>query len=412
MLQNRPYFLFLTLIFYGGYFTQARSSESTFDEGLKELNNHIRRIHLEKKETRQINKELEEVLQRYTDIRIPLHKGPDDPNYPIKLETKEIDFYLSEDTAGHLNMPQNISFSDFRLDSLETLSNEALFQVLSYFSQVKIKIAVMNQSGKCNTGKKVFFHKIRRSRWSEVTVTGALAIQAGINKKTQLLTRMISLNPDPIMFALEDRADAFLSPDMVSHTITQLLDHVTPHNTSQIASSLESVVQIYIKYWADEYADRLIVCLTDLIVRCSKLMNEASSAFSLKQRGMLLGAILAGSMTHAAHIKSEDEKRLWVVNSISNVAWATTTLIGVAPIAGTLAAGIAGTLSISGVVWAVVYNKIGASNFTPKIKEVEGHIEFAALEIAENCDNPLKVVDILETLAWMRATVHVNGHFD
>ena len=138
----------------------------------------------------------------------------------------------------------------------------------------------MNQSGKCNTGKKVFFHKIRRSRWSEVTVTGALAIQAGINKKTQLLTRMISLNPDPIMFALEDRADAFLSPDMVSHTITQLLDHVTPHNTSQIASSLESVVQIYIKYWADEYADRLIVCLTDLIVRCSKLMNEASSAFS------------------------------------------------------------------------------------------------------------------------------------
>ena len=63
-----------------------------------------------------------------------------------------------------------------------------------------------------------------------------------------------------------------------------------------------------------------ISALTSLMFETAKLMHGLH--FSVKQKGILLGAMLAGTMMHAKNIKLTDEKRLWIVNSISNLAWA------------------------------------------------------------------------------------------
>ena len=100
------------------------------------------------------------------------------------------------------------------------------------------------------------------------------------------------------------------------------------------------------------------------------------------------------------------------MNSIANLAWAASTFLGALPVSSSIAAGLAATLSIAVVAWEVVANKTGVRDFSPGLKEIEGHIEFSVLEAVQKFQNQNKKLEALEMLAWMRSAIHINGLSD
>ncbi|MFK7826125.1 MAG: hypothetical protein AB8G05_18375 [Oligoflexales bacterium] len=345
-------------------------------------------------------------------IKMRREKGFRDPAFPVRLQIKPSFVVLPEDLRVALNFDQALIYLlDLDLDILESLTETQLVSLLDFLETMPIKLKWTDAGGKVQSGYKRFGNLIK-TRWSRSNGAQVLTILAGMKKDQDLLHAIITADPNAAMFALKGKAAAVMDVKITARALLSILTKVTSGNTRQIASSAQSIAQVYIDYWSSEDPDQLVLALTELVFELTKQISDNKLTLTRKQKGVLLGAILAGSMAHAHKIKAEDEKRLWVVNSISNLAWAATTLIGTIPIAGSITSGVAGTLSIGVVIWSIIYNKIGVRNFTPRIKEVEGHIEFAALEIAESSENPRAIVDVLETLAWMRAAIHINGFFD
>lgn len=339
-------------------------------------------------------------------------KGICDPAFPVKIVIKPKLVVLPEDLRRTLNFDDAcVDLLDLDLEIVESFSEHQLISFLSFLETIPMKLKWLDGSGKVQSGRSKF-GKFFKSNWSPSNGAQALTMLAGMQQSRNLLFAIISADPDAAMFALKGKAAAVLDVSITARCLLSILAKVNSRNTRQIASSAQNIAQVYIEYWSSEDPDQLVLALTELVLELTRQISENDISLSLKQKGVLLGAILAGSMAHAHKIKAEDERRLWVVNSISNLAWAATTLIGTIPVAGSISAGVAGTLSIGAVIWSVVYNKIGVRNYTPRIKEVEGHIEFAALEIADGSDNPRAIVEVLETLAWMRAAIHINGFFD
>ena len=345
-------------------------------------------------------------------VKMKREKGFRDPAFPAKLEIKPNFVVLPEELRTNLGFDQAMIYLlDMDLDHIETFTEYQLIALLGFLETIPIKLKWSDASGKVQSGRKRF-GKILKTHWTRSNGAQVLTMLAGMKKDRDLLHAIITADPNAAMFALKGKAASVMDVKVTARALLSILAKVNSRNTRQIASSSQSISQVYIEYWSSENPDQLVLALTELVFELTKQISEKKVSLSLKQKGVLLGAILAGSMAHAHKIKAEDERRLWVVNSISNLAWAATTLIGTIPIAGSISAGVAGTLSIGVVIWAVVYNKIGVRNYTPRIKEVEGHIEFAALEIAESSQNPRAIIDVLETLAWMRAAIHINGFFD
>ena len=345
-------------------------------------------------------------------VKMRREKGFRDPAFPVNLEIKPNFVVLPEDLRIDLRFDQAIvHLLDLDLDFLESLEEQQLISFLDFLESIPIKLKWTDASGKVQSGRKRF-GKIIKTHWSRSNGAQVLTILAGMKKDQDLLHAIITADPNAAMFALKGKAAAVMDVNITARSLLSILAKVNSGNTRQIASSAQSIAQVYIDYWSSEDPDQLVLALTELVFELTNQISENKITLTRKQKGVLLGAILAGAMAHAHYIKAEDERRLWVVNSISNLAWAATTLIGTIPLAGSITAGVAGTLSIGVVIWSVVYNKLGVRNFTPRIKEVEGHIEFAALEIAESNQNPRAIIDVLETLAWMRAAIHINGFFD
>jgi hypothetical protein len=165
-------------------------------------------------------------------------------------------------------------------------------------------------------------------------------------------------------------------------------------------------------YWADKKPDRLMLAVTGLVVESTKILQEKNYEFGPAEKGILLGALLAGSLLRARDIKSQDERKLWIVNSIANLAWAASTFLGALPVSSSIAAGVAATLSIAVVAWEVVANKTGVRDFSPGLKEIEGHMEFSVLEAVHKLQDQNKKLEALEMLAWMRSAIHINGLSD
>jgi hypothetical protein len=341
-------------------------------------------------------------------------KGLSDPHYPVGFFTKphfiSVPAELQEHFLGNLNSG-TIDFSEFSSGSLAGISRDDLTSILKQFAAISLKLRWEDRRGHVGSGKthlKVF----HRERWISTNAAGALALACVRDKQIDLLTTILSLAPDQVVAALHGSAAAGIDAKVAAMALVDLISQVTTQNARDIAYSAENIAALYIEYWADTKAETLSPALTKLVVEASRLINAGDKTFSLKQKGMLLGVMLVGTMVHARNIKAKDEHRLWVINSISNLTWAASTFLGALPIASAISASLAGGISVGVVAWAVVYNKIGVRDFAPKIKEVEGHIEFSALEIAEATHDKALVVDMLETLAWMRATIHINGFVD
>lgn len=338
-------------------------------------------------------------------------KGSQDPRYPVHLLTIPRKISLSSPLATKVGFAE-VDFSPENTEIIRHLPVSLLKELLDYLDTYSIQVKWKDASGKVGTGKRRLANLIRTSSWTKTTAAGALAIAAVRDKHRDLIGTLLTLVPDTTTMILHGKASAAVDVQLAAQSLVDLLATTTATNSRQIASSSQSIAQIYIEYWAEKSSDALMVALTSLVLKTSSLLEKLKQPFTLKQKGILLGAMLAGSLAHCKNIKSQDEQRLWLINSISNLAWASATFLGAIPVSASITASIAGSLSVAAVTWAVIHNKVGARDFTPTVKEIEGHIEFTALEIAESHNKRSFMVDILETLQWMHATIHINGHFD
>lgn len=348
-----------------------------------------------------------------------LIKGINDPNYPGKVIIKPTLFLLPEPLCSHfdqVNLEKTpdeycyIKSKDITPKLLNRLPYDDLDLLLAQLSQINVKIKWYNNKNRLRTRKKIF--GIPLPGWEKTNAAAAFALTVGLVQEKELLVKMLSLAPNAITFGLKRETAAIIDAQLAAKALVTIISHITTNNSRQIASSAENIAQVYVDYWAEKQSDRLILALTHLVIETIKIMNTQETPFTSKQKGILLGVLLAGTLLHANQIKSKDERRLWIVNSLSNLAWATSTFMGVIPIAGSIASAVAGSLSVAVVTWDIICNKIGVRDFTPAIREIEGHIEFSALEAAEKKEGRGNMHEALETLAWMRGTIHINGLSD
>jgi hypothetical protein len=335
-------------------------------------------------------------------------KGELDPNYPAELSIRPQ--FLPIPKKIGLPISGNVEIEEITISLLKELSSKKLKALLEHLSQIDVELKWKNKAGKKISGKRTF--GIRFNPWEETNAAAALALAVGIKKDKELLTQMLILSPDAISLGLDKKAFAIFNGRMVCEALIQDIASINQENSREIASSAENVVQGYLKYWAEKDPHRLTLALTRFVLMSTKRMKKEVIPFNPQKKGILLGALLAAALQRAHTIKNKDEKRLWIINSVANLAWAASTFLGIIPLLGAQTAIIAGSLSVAVVSWSVIFSRIGVRDFTPSIKEIEGHIEFLALEAAQAKDSPVSILEILETLAWMRSTIHINGISD
>ncbi len=323
-------------------------------------------------------------------------KGENDPRFPQIIETKPVQFPAFE--GG-----KHACLADLTPRYLDSLSKEQFIALVQRLAEIPIKLLWKDVRGHLRSGK-VYWKIFRRKWYDRTTAAAALAIAMGIAHRSDLVTKIILYAPEAVLPGIKDSAGAILTVEVAANTLISFMEQLCPHNTSRLAAAAAQVVRVYTEYWADQDVNEQTLALGNLVLATSK--HSIAQLFTSKQKGILLGAILAGSLLHAQKIKSKDEQRIWAVNSISNLIWAASTYLGIIPLVGSATAAMAASLSVAVVMWDVISNKIGIRDFSTRIREVEGYIELTAL------DSHVERVDILYTLAWMRSTIHVNGLLD
>jgi len=59
---------------------------------------------------------------------------------------------------------------------------------------------------------------------------------------------------------------------------------------------------------------------------------DSNYKLDVRQRGILLAALLAGSIMFSAEIKAKMDRRIFIINTTSNIAWAATAFLGTIPL--------------------------------------------------------------------------------
>lgn len=290
------------------------------------------------------------------------------------------------------------------LDALSPADLQMVTEVLSKFA---VKLRWRDARGHTHSGKRRLYDLIRVSTWDDATAAAALALGAGAAHCDAALATMLACQPDAVLPVFRDAARASLTAPVVTSVVVSLVEALAadaPADKSCTAArAIGDVVQRYLEYWARDDPQQGRDALEQLgaALRARANMGADGGQLSAQQVGILLGGLLAGSLKHAHRIRAMDERRLLVVAVTSNLLWAATGFIPLTPVAGALAVGFVGT--------AVAYGVIRIPrDFSSLAKEVGGQIEMETLR----CATPENTLEILQTLAWMRAAVHVNGLAD
>lgn len=301
-----------------------------------------------------------------------------------------------------------VKLDDFTPEKLIQLTENELKELLSYLSQIPVKLKWYDNKGKARSKSHGIVKAFTQNRWEKTNAAAALAFLIALSKERDLLAKIIGFAPEAIISIFHHEAAIFIDSEVAAKVLVTIILQLNPSNTKQIASLASQIVQNHIAYWGQKNSFQHTYALTELIYTTSRLIDQHTGTISIKQKGILLGAMLSGTYANAKKIKSKDKKRIFIINSISNMLWALATYVGAIPMATTVAAAIAGTLSIGSVAAIIINSKIEPRDFFPDIREIEGQIEMSALEIANSkCKECL--VEILELLAWMKATIHANG---
>ncbi len=344
-------------------------------------------------------------------------KGDQDPHFPQRFTTKPLFFAMPAELNKAMQFDLKdgqISIENITLASLKRLSDQQLQMLISYFDSIPLKLQWRDINKRVRSGKKKFeispAHTAFPTSWIPTTAAGVLAFAVGMQHDPALLTKIMVMTPGSAVSAIAGEGAAIVSTAVAANAIVELLKQLNQENTGQVAQGIAGIAGAYISYRSENFPGHLILSLVSLIRDCNLGIQLQSQAFNNKQKGLLLGALLSGALSHADNLNSSQHS-LWLVNTIATLIWATNTFMNLTAISSPIFSTIAGVMSAGVVIWIIVKNGRRKYNPTLKIREIEGYMESAALEIALNREDKYKV-GILEILAWMRTSLHLNGTYD
>lgn len=284
------------------------------------------------------------------------------------------------------------------VESLNAQSNEELQRLLTELAQVEVKLCWFDENEKVRSGK-IRLH--RSSHWEDRyfdDTNGAVALAmkvASLPDQQALFARMILLAPgDAILPYLKKSASVPLDQHAVAMSLLQILGDESKFRLGA------DLIHIYLASQSDEKKEVLQERFASLL---SEVITLIPNDFSRPERlGVFLGMVVSGGLKYAAEVTDKDNYRIWAFNSATNIIWASTTFLGVVPIAGNIAAGVGGAVSLSVVIANAIYSKNGPRDYASAIREKQGELEWK-LKHSEN------VVDALTLFEAMTIVIHMNG---
>ena len=347
----------------------------------------------------------------------PKHVGIDDPDLPAFMQFRPTLVSLPH---GYLVPDNFIIINDYlELRSLtpqilEKLSYADLKNLLNYLATVELEIKYTNNKGDIKSGKK---HKIRKTKhWEKSNAATALVLNMVMQSQYELFVTMMALVPEATLPSLHGHLFGLLNPQIMAEIISAMLLRLNNIDDVGLSGFLSKQIGLLIRqglvYWVNKDVRMLNDYLGVLLSEATQAIEKHAGESKEQPLGILLGSVLAGAMKHTEAIKKTDEKRIWVVGIVANLAWAATTFIGAAPMAAPFVAATAGSLSVGAVLSASVLTALDfPRDYTPTIKEIEGSFEMAALE-ASRSKNLEEKINMLLMFKWMQAAIHINGLSD
>lgn len=293
---------------------------------------------------------------------------------------------------------------------LERLSHPELKRLLSYLATVDVAIQYSDANGEIQSGKK---RTIRRSKkWETTNAAAALTLSMALEAQTDLFVTMTSLVPTSVIPAIHDKMFALLNPSVMANLIKAMLFQLDGEDIGRakpMAREIGMLVERGLVYWVGKDDSLLNQYLVAILSEATPAIEEGAELAREQRHGILIGSLLAGIMNHVSSIKKTDEKRIWVISLISNLAWAATTFIGCTPLMSPIVAGVAGTLSVGAVLSGAIMTALDfPRDYAPTVKEIEGSLEMSFLEASRKKDLKDKV-NLLLMFKWMQAAIHSNG---
>lgn len=332
-------------------------------------------------------------------------RGLMDPQLPIDISFKP----ATVPFPPHILIPGietaissgHISLNALTHDLLEALSPEELNVLFTYLNTQSVRVRLTRKSKWC-------IHPVESLDGYKTNAAAATTLKLGIQGKHTMFAELIALMPESTLPILKEKAPSLLSTAVTATALLSMMKALNHKNTIIISRAATALIYIYIKYWAGKDANLLHKHLTDLVLQIHEDKGNLQELTS-KQLGVLLGSLLSGTLTHCSKIKAADIQRQWLVNSSSNLVWAATTFLGVAPwFSGNVAAVMAGSISIGAVSVAIAYNILRVPrNYASIVRGVEGEIKVSALDLAgDDIERRQRVSEMLE---WIDAIIELNG---
>jgi len=293
-----------------------------------------------------------------------------------------------------------LRLSSLEFDVLAQLSDDDFLEFLKALEKIPIKVKWRDRKN---------FRRPYKSRSSDkdykkMNACFALLVFAGLSKREDIVTRIIYLLPESVFKLLKHDFKALVSFDVAIDAIVSIIKQEND-DISKIPIFVTMLIKIYIERFADEN-EKMLESIMNLFIDQLTEISEKEK-FSLKQKGILLGAILSGSLLYAKSINDEDTKRILAVNAISNLIWAATGFLSIFPFSSTMLGILSGGISEAAVIWNIIDTECGTRNFESKIRQIEGYLEMMALNESEDKKNVF--LDMISMLAYMKATIHLNG---
>ncbi len=323
-------------------------------------------------------------------------------NYPIGAVLKDPNVFIPNGilTADASWGELQVNLETLSAEKILSLPEAELVKLFNHLGQKKVEVQWVDR------------HSHRNKHKVEINAAAALSFLIGIQRQSDVLSTLMAIAPDKILPLLEDRLSVLSDYHFVADTLVKMTNRLNSDNLVQIAKASAQLVGRYMSFWSQKNPKHLPLLLARLVIKMSNILNDDSvGRFDVRQRGILLGALFAGSLKFAQEIKLKDERRIWIVNTTSNLAWAATALLGIVPVASNVISAVEGIASMAFVIAAAAYTKKGPRNGVPSVKEIEGSIKLKLLDSIPP-DSPAKHLDVLTLLSWMQATVQANGFAD
>lgn len=353
--------------------------------------------------------------------------GTKNPHAPFSVQYWPIEFRLPK----HHHIPSDLLINKrhIRLDTLshqdiERLSDEELYYLLAPLAQEKVSVKWKDRFGNIKSGKNRKHQKrtLGLAKTDQTNAAAALALSMGSQGYTFEFCRMLSLVPEAIIPELRGHGIAMLSAKSLALSLLTMVDYIEKKDISSVAKSSAALTGLYLKYYSRKNNRRLEKYLHKVLTEVYLLLESAKESnrsdgdvfsrapYNEMQIGIIFGSILSAAIIHAENIAESDAKRVFLVNTGSNLIWASTSFLGAAPMGSAAAtAVVGGVISMAAVGGAAAYCKWGMhESSVPNTRELEGRIQAAILQSCNDASNETKS-KIFTMLHWMNTTIHLNG---